>query len=269
MPSFERPGDDPDIWYERRGEGPTIVLLNGMSQSTANWMSQTRVLSETYDVITYDARGQGRTPVGDVATSLDVHASDLDALLEHLEVERPALVGFSHGARVALAFAARFPRRPAALVLSSAGAGDDALRDTMIRAWAEILRLGGVEAMAWCAIPDILGRDFLAKHRGQLEAMVRATVQRNSAEGLGRLLEGLQGYGDAAEDAAKVLCPTLVLSADQDRLVSAGGARTLAASLTAASLVEQRVLAECGHTAPIEQPEAWRDEVTAFLSRAA
>lgn len=269
MPRFERPGDEPDIYYERRGDGPALVLLNGMSQSTANWMSQTRALSERFEVVTYDARGQGRTPVGDVPTTLDVHAADLLTLLDHLELSQPALVGFSHGARVALAFAARHPDRLSSLVLSSAGAGPDALRDAMIRAWAEILRLGGVEAMAWCALPDILGRAFLERHAGQLDAMVRATLQRNSAEGLGRLLEGLQGYPDARDDASRVTCPTLVLGAADDRLVAPARARALAEALDNAERVELDTLAECGHTAPIEQPEAWRERVVRFVTSVA
>lgn len=258
---------DIELWVEDMGEGGVpVLLLNGMSQTTANWRTQMRRLSETRRVLAYDARNQGRSTVVDEPVELDDHVADLVSVLDSLELERVVAVGFSHGARVALALAARAPARVAALSLTGTGGSEDSLRDLMIETWSQVLRLGGVEAMAWCALPDILGRRFLDGLGQAWEPMVRATVQRNHAVGLRRLLEGLQSYPDALGDAAAVVCPVQLMVGREDRLVSARSAKELAAAL---GLGEDGVewFDDAGHTVPIESPEQWRGGLQEFLSR--
>lgn len=250
------------IHAEERGEGPPLVLLNGMSQTVANWRTQMRALADRFRVIAYDARAQGRTPVGEEPLSLDLHARDLRDLLDALNVDRAHIVGFSHGARVALGFAARFPDRVDHLVLTSTGANDDALRDTITRGWLEILALGGVEAMAWASLPQILGRSFLASHHAHIDAMIKATGQRNTREGLDALVRGLRGFPHPDEDAARVVAPTMLITSDADLLVAPDAAERLAASIDGCR--HERV-DDSGHTIPIEQPERWRELVLDFL----
>lgn len=251
------------LYYERRGEaGPVVLLLNGMSQSTANWMSQARHLSERCSVLMYDARGQGRSELGEGSLSLAGHLRDIDALLDHLGVGAVVPCGFSHGARLALAWAATRPERARALVLTSMGDAADPLRRTIVRSWIEVLARGGLEAMAWCAIPDILGREFLGANEAHVEAMVRATLQRNTREGLGALLRAMGDFPDPLSDAGAVRCPTLLLTSDADLLVSPESAARLAAAIPDC---RHGRIGRCGHTIPIEQPEAWRAAVEAFL----
>lgn len=263
MPQLELPERNASLYYERQGQGPALVLLNGLSQTTANWRSQVRSLRERFDVIAYDARGQGRSPLGTAPVTLEAQVDDLCALLDALEVERAHLCGFSHGARLALAVAALRPARVDRLVMTSIGTNDGALRRLIVRSWREVLRHGGVEAMAWCTLPEILGAKFVQAHEEQLEAMVRATLQRNTAEGLGALLDALQGYPPPQEEAAHVRAPSLLITADEDLLVPPEDARALAAALPHA---EHVIMSGCGHTVPIELPDAWRRQVLAFLS---
>ena len=250
------------LYAEQRGDGPPLVLLNGMSQTVANWRTQARALQNHFRVISYDARAQGRTPVGQRTLTLDLHVEDLRTLLDGLQVERVALVGFSHGARIALAAAAAMPERVDRLVLTSTGTNDDAMRDTITRGWLEILDRGGVEAMAWASLPQILGRPFLHEHRDHTDAMIRATVQRNSAEGLRALIEGLRAFPHTELDARNIRAPTLLITSDDDLLVAPHAARALAAAIPGARHV---VLNGAGHTLPIELPEAWREAVLSLL----
>ena len=252
------------LFYEVSGEqggAPVVVFLNGMTQTTANWKTQARAFSEHARVITYDARGQGRSDVGEEPLTLTRHAQDLVALLDHLEVAQAQLVGFSHGARVALAFANNAPRRLDRLVLCAATAEPTALAQTIIRAWREILRLGGMEAMSWAALPNIMGARFLAENQHILDAIVRASVQRNTQVGIERLLDAMIAYPSLAELARGVEAPTLVLYGAQDLLVDDAGAALLA-ELTGGAL---QSVPGVGHTLPIEAPEAFRAAVMAHL----
>ena len=261
--SYATTPDGRKLHYETRGDdGPCVLLLNGMSQSTASWMSQARKLGERYRVVRYDARGQGKSPLGDGSLSFEGHLEDIDALLDHLGEVQITLVGFSHGARLALGYAASRPWRVERFIMTSIGSADDALRRTMIRVWQEVLALGGVEAMAWCTIPDILGRKYLHAHEKQLHAMVRATTQRNTAECLDALLEAMKSFPPPEADAVRVACPSLLISSSEDRLVSPLAAVSLVQCIPGCEHIE---IEGVGHTIPIEAPDAWREAVEAFI----
>jgi len=255
------------IYWESTGEGRPIVLLNGMSQSTANWLTQTRALSRRARVICFDARGQGRSDLGDTVAepvSLAGHVADLAELLDSLGCDDVALCGFSHGARVALAFAATHPGRVTRLVMTSMGDHEDAARRTIVRSWLEVLERGGIEAMAWASLVDILGREFLAAHEAHVDAMIRATAQRNTVAGMRALLVSMMAYPSPELDAARVTAPTLLIGSPEDRLVSVASARRLADLIPGAKL---SWVEGCGHTVPVERPEAWRSLVEGFVHR--
>lgn len=259
--TLERPGGYL-LHAEEQGEGEPLVLLNGLSQSTANWMSHTRALRDHYRVVAYDARGQGRSTLGHGKLTLEGHVDDLASLLAHLGIGSAHICGFSHGARVALAFAARHPQQTRSLVLTSTGADADGRRRAIVESWRRIVGLGGVEALAWASIPTILGAKFLDELDGQLEPLVRATLQRNRTEGLAALLDGMQGYPPADADAERVVAPSLLITSLEDPLVSAVSAERLATLLRA----KHEVWSGAGHTIPIELPERWRAALVSFLA---
>ncbi len=253
MPTMIRPEDGLELNHATYGmdlDAPALVFLNGMSQSTLHWKSLARAMGARWRIVTYDARGQGKTPVGDLELTIERHASDLAALLDHLEIERAHLVGFSHGARVALGFANHQADRLDRLVLCSATAAPTALARVTIASWRGALEAGGMKAMSWAAMPAILGDRFLEQNEGLLEGIVRASVQRNQEEGLRRLLDAMIAYPALDVLARGVRARTLVISGDEDPLVGADGARELA-RLCGGEHVE---VTGVGHTIPIEDP---------------
>ncbi len=241
-------------------DGPTLVLFNGMTQSTEHWSSQAERLSPDFGVLRWDARGQGASDVPE-SISMEDHLRDLAGLLDHLDVDRAHMVGFSHGARLALAMAARRPERVDKLVLCSLTAEPTALARTIVTSWKKTLEHGGLEAMSWTALPAILGNRYLEQHESILSGIVRASIRRNSEAGVEALLDAMDEYPDVAELARDVECETLVLSADEDLLVTREGAESLA-ELTDGT---HRHFSGMGHTIPIEAPERFADTVRSFL----
>ncbi|MEM1346923.1 MAG: alpha/beta hydrolase [Myxococcota bacterium] len=241
---------------------PVVVFLNGMTQTTMSWRTQARRFQDDFRVLTYDARGQGKSDVGEDELTLTRHAEDLILLLDHLDIHTAHLVGFSHGARVALAAAGHAPERLGKLVLCSATAQPTALAKTIVRAWREVLSRGGLEAMSWAALPTILGTDFLEANEGVLDGVIRAGVQRNSPGGITRLLDAMIAYPALDELARRVQAPTLVVSADADPLVDPAGARLLAELCKGT----HTLVPHSGHTIPIERPGVFQSIVEEFLS---
>jgi non-heme chloroperoxidase len=89
---------DIEIHYEDHGDGQPIVLVHGYPLDGNSWERQERVLLQAgHRVITYDRRGFGRSSQPTVGYDYDTFAADLNALLEHLDLEGIVLGGFSMG----------------------------------------------------------------------------------------------------------------------------------------------------------------------------
>ena len=89
---------DIQLYYEDHGSGEPVVLIHGYPLSGASWEKQLPVLLETgHRVITYDRRGFGKSSHPTTGYNYDTFASDLHALVTHLNLHNFSLVGFSMG----------------------------------------------------------------------------------------------------------------------------------------------------------------------------
>mgnify|MGYP001175674424 CR=1 FL=1 len=112
-----------ELYHELHGDGPPVVFAHGAGGTHMSWWRQLPTFSREFRCITYSQRGFGLSP--DIADGLGRAAfvDDLRALLDGLGIERAALVGQSMGGRSVLGFAAAYPERVDALVLSGTTGG--------------------------------------------------------------------------------------------------------------------------------------------------
>ncbi|NHN48113.1 alpha/beta hydrolase [Halostella sp. JP-L12] len=111
--------DDGTIWYEERGEGRPLVFVHGGWSSSAAWDRQVERFADSHRVITVDVRGHGETGATDARRySVGLFADDLEALLDHLDVEDPVLCGLSLGSMVVHEYLSRHPDAAAGAVLA-------------------------------------------------------------------------------------------------------------------------------------------------------
>src|SRR5919199_883824 len=109
------------VSYKRAGWGPVIVLIHGITGSSATWEEVIEPLAENYTVVAPDLLGHGESakPRGDY--SLGAYASGIRDLLAAIGHDRATVVGHSLGGGVAMQFAYQFPERSERLVLVSSG----------------------------------------------------------------------------------------------------------------------------------------------------
>ncbi|CAD6511448.1 alpha/beta fold hydrolase [Paraburkholderia sabiae] len=89
----------------------TVVLIHGVGMNQSVWAPQIDALTAAYQVIVYDMLGHGESALPTPAPTLDEYASQLEALLDAMKIERAHVVGHSMGALVALEFALTHPQR--------------------------------------------------------------------------------------------------------------------------------------------------------------
>lgn len=125
MPSFQ--SDGLNLAYASHGEGPPVLCIHGFASSgKVNWVDTGWVETLTaagYRAITLDNRGHGNSdsPHDPEAYYPTAMAKDALALLDHLDIRRAAVLGYSMGARIGAFLAFEHEERVAALVLGGMG----------------------------------------------------------------------------------------------------------------------------------------------------
>jgi pimeloyl-ACP methyl ester carboxylesterase len=135
------------IYYEERGQGPLLIIIPGGPQDAGVFDEIAGRLADRYRVVTFDPRGNSRSPFdGEVQPlDVDVQADDVAALIKELGGGPAQVFGTSGGAQIGLNLAARHPKLvttvvahepPSILLLDDPApeiAADQALIDTYRR----------------------------------------------------------------------------------------------------------------------------------------
>lgn len=113
--------DDGKLFYEMAGDGDTLVLGHAGFVDSRMWDAQWNAFTQKYRVIRFDMRGYGKS---DPAQGPRTRRHDLAQLLDHLHVERAALLGCSLSGEIMIDFVLEHPEMASALItVSSAPSG--------------------------------------------------------------------------------------------------------------------------------------------------
>ncbi|MEG0073712.1 MAG: alpha/beta hydrolase [Clostridia bacterium] len=108
------------IHYEVYGSGEYIILLHGNGGSTRSFDKQLSAFSSKYTLVCIDARGQGKSTLGDIKLNIDLLADDVIAVMDHLNIKTANVIGFSDGGNVAINLGIRHKKRFTSLIISGA-----------------------------------------------------------------------------------------------------------------------------------------------------
>ena len=134
------------MYYQTYGSGPPLVLLHGGLGSGEMFGPVIALLAARHQVIAPDLQGHGRTADIDRPIDHRLMADDIAALIDHLALERPDIVGYSLGGGVALFTAVKHPGKIRRAVLASANVRRDAIPAEMLAQQGQV-NAGAAEFM--------------------------------------------------------------------------------------------------------------------------
>jgi pimeloyl-ACP methyl ester carboxylesterase len=190
-----------NLYFETHGTGQPLILLHGGLGSGEMFGPTLTELAQQHQVITVDLQGHGRTADIDRPIDIRLMADDIAALIDHLKLDKPDVVGYSLGGGVALFTAVKYPDKVRRLVVASAHARRDAIPPEMLAQQAQV---------------NAAAAEFL-KDTPMWELYQRVAPH---PEDFPRLLDKVgeamaQDY-DYTEDVRSLQVPTLLVAADAD-----------------------------------------------------
>jgi pimeloyl-ACP methyl ester carboxylesterase len=190
-----------NLYYETHGAGRPLVLLHGGLGSGEMFGPTLPTLAEGHQVIAPDLQGHGRT--ADIDRPIDVRlmADDIAALIDHLGLDKPDVVGYSMGGGVALQTAVKYPDKVGRLVCCAANLRRDAIPTEMLE------QQGQVNAEAAEFMKDTPMYELYQRVAPRPEDFPKL---------LDKIGQAMAKDFDFSDDVRGLRVPTLIMAADAD-----------------------------------------------------
>lgn len=261
------PIDQGALYYEVAGDGPAVVLIHAGVADLRMWDAVFPAFAARFRTVRFDMRSFGRTTTT-ATTGISMRA-DLVALLDHLGMDRAALVGVSMGGGLVVDAALEFPDRVAAIVpicpSLSGFNGSMSAAETALETQIE----HALTARDFAALPELetqLWGDGPGQPVGRMAPGPRALMLEMIADNY-RLhpdeITTVSLKPPAAGRLGEIRCPTLVVLGEFDTEWSASAGQAIAAGVPGA---QHAVMPGVAHLPPLEQPEAFAGLVLPFLA---
>ena len=193
----------------RSGSGPRVLLIHGISSSSADFNPVIDDMRSFCEPITMDLRGHGASSRPQRGYHYSDYVSDLSQVINDLELEHPIILGHSLGGIITLMWAATHPGTARAVIIEDAPlrSGDD-FRDAF-DAWLTLNALNQEDARAWYASKNAHWSPSLLDQRSyDMVHTSRQAILELQQASLGN--EGL----DSFDGLANITAPLLFLQGD-------------------------------------------------------
>ena len=231
------------IFYVACGSGPAVVLLHGGLGHGGNWGYQVPALVEAgYRAIVIDSRGHGRSTRDSRPYSYQSMASDVRSVMDELQIQRAAIVGWSDGADTGLILADETPERVAGVFFFACNMDSTGTKPF--------------------EFTPIIGRIF-RRHKKDYAALSTTPDDFDAfADAVGLMQRTQPEY--SATDLARIQTPVAVVLGEHDEFIKPGHMDYLARTLPKATLT---ILPDVSHFAPLQRPADFNKVMLQFLKQ--
>lgn len=246
---------DMRIYYEDRGNGPPLLFMPGLTESSEDLADIIAALEPNFRVIAVDMPGSGRSlpqPRQYSPTYYHEDAEAMVALMSSLGVDSYHVAGFSDGGEVAIILAGRYPEAVRSVfVWGAAGALDPNTAGPMIPMFHDIID----------SPPDFM-KGYSEHLKAQYgEANARAMIQ-SATDAWQSIIEAGGDIGGSR--AGNIHCPVLIVAGEHDPFAPVSLVRPLAARIPKGELIG---VSGAGHSVHEDAPQLFMETLLGWLAR--
>ncbi|MCA1370065.1 alpha/beta hydrolase [Bradyrhizobium sp. BRP14] len=247
LPEAEEQGyverDGARIWYSAYGVGPAVILLHGGLGHSGNWGHQVPSLVETgRRVVLIDSRGHGRSTRDSRPYSYELMASDVLAVMDRVQLDKAAVVGWSDGACTGLVLARQVPARIAGVFFFACNMDPSGTKEF--------------------ESTPVIDRCFRRHAKDYAELSSTPDAFDDFVAAVSEMMSTQPNY--SASDLAEIRVPVAIVQGEHDEFIKGEHAEYLARSIPQAKLIW---LSDVSHFAPLQRPELFNGAMNRFLDQ--
>jgi len=260
-------GNGLDIYYEMRGKGTPLIILNNFFMTSAQWRPLTQHITSKYKVINYDLRHQGRSSQVKGDITLQDHLNDLTALIEGLNLDGFFLMGTCVSTLIARDYAMKHPGKVKGVIMVGPifSPYGDLPRKLMHRSLINSLQAGGGEALFDHYYPLLYTPKTQQSNQkvGYLALKARF-LENNPDEQLLKHLRSTVNVVDDPDELNNLKVPTILVSGEEDPFTSRRGLKLLEKMIPDCSV---ELIEATGHNPYIESNSVFENCIVRFMDK--
>lgn len=207
-----------ELFYTSKGIGNPLVFLHGFLESSKIWEPFIDELSKKRQVICIDLPGHGKSGVLNKVHTMELFADAVQAVLQHLNLEKITLVGHSMGGYVSLAFCEKFPDLMKSLVLLNSSPTPDSEEKKKGRDKAIALVSKNKKAFVKMAVSNLVTKESNLKFKDEMQELIDDALSF-SEEGIISALKGMKIRTDKTEVLKAFQGPKYIVASKQDPVI--------------------------------------------------
>lgn len=270
-----------NIYYDLKGNSQskeTVVFLNGIIASVDSWKLQLPVFEKyDYKILLHDFRGQLLSNKPENPYSFKLHADDLKALLEKLNIDKIHIIAVSYGGIVAQKFMLDYPDmvKSACLINTLSEADNDfVLRVENYIAWAKScytpaddnLKKENKQRFFLNTVPIVYSPKYINKMKDNFEknAKLSENMPDDYYKAAVNLFNNAINNTNFTKELNKITCPVLIIRGDKDAQFCENMTNQLINNIPNCEYI---MLPEAGHAAFVEEPDIINTLTLGFIKK--
>lgn len=252
------------LHYEEKGIGQSLIFIHGVGLDLTMWEKQVEDLSKHFRVIAYDMVGHGGSGHPPGPYSLSQFVEQLAELMNHLQIEKSHIIGFSMGGMVAQAFGLKYPDKVKTLTIMNAVANRTKEQRKAVLKRVEEVKITGPLATIEPAIKRWFNLEFL-NSKEETVSKIRKRLQTNDAASY---LAAYTLFATADEDLwpqiQQINIPTQIITGEHDVGSNPEMARQMHEKIVDSELM---IVPNMRHMLPIEGAKIVNEAIRSFIER--
>ncbi|WP_297523341.1 alpha/beta hydrolase [uncultured Clostridium sp.] len=257
--------NDKNIYYEVKGEGEPLIILNGIMMSHMSWVMFLPTLIKNNKVILLDFIDQGKSDRMEELYSQEFQVDIVKAVIDELKIDKVNILGVSYGGEIAIQFALKYKENINKLLLFNTTAYTNPWLTDIGQGWINVAKTKDPQAFYNVSIPIIYSPEFYSKNIEWMNSrkdFLYKIFNDDFFKAIIRLTESAQGY-DVRDTIKNTTANTLVVSGELDFITPMAEQRFISSEIKNSKYIR---IEHCGHASMYEKPNEFISIVKGFLS---